>query len=83
VTAMAHELLTRSQMAPPRPAITCPSCTRYRSNFVGFASLHIPAIRQKLFDCTVHVSHGSRWVALPSRAQLDRDKQLIRDAGAR
>ena len=69
---MAHELLTRRQNEAA-PAITCLSFSRNRSgSLVGFASLHIRAIRQKLSDWPVHVSHGSRWVAALTGAARSR-----------
>ncbi|WP_046867484.1 hypothetical protein [Microvirga massiliensis] len=45
----------------------------------GFADLHYRSARLKLIGCTVHESHGSRWVELPGKAQLDRERRLVTD----
>jgi hypothetical protein len=50
-----------------------------RGSLVGFADLHLPRHRMKLFSCTVHEQNGSRWVGLPARTWVDRDGNLVRD----
>src|SRR4051794_7723100 len=62
------------------PSITVLLLKRFEANTLkGFVDLHIPHWRLKLFDCTVHESHGKRWVALPSRAQISTEREFVRD----
>ena len=77
---MLQDLIRPEPSTLPRPpGITCLSFKRVRSGgLVGFANLHIPAMRIKLFACPVQQSNGKRWVGVPSKPQLDRDRQLVR-----
>jgi hypothetical protein len=47
-----------------------------RGSLVGFADIHL-AVGLTICGCTVHQQHGKRWVGLPGRPRLDRDKQLV------
>jgi hypothetical protein len=49
-----------------------------RGSLVGFADLHVPAYRIRLFSCTVHEQNGRRWVGLPGRPWV-KDGELVRD----
>ncbi|ACL57586.1 hypothetical protein [Methylobacterium nodulans] len=52
-----------------------------RNSLKGFVTVRIPAMRLTIRDCTVHESHGKRWVGLPSKAQIGRDQELVRKDG--
>ncbi|TIM37654.1 hypothetical protein [Mesorhizobium sp.] len=50
---------------------------------VGFADVHVPAWRLKIFGCPVFDGAGRRWVSLPAKPQLDRDKRALTDANGK
>jgi hypothetical protein len=52
-----------------------------RNSLKGFVTVRIPAMRLTIRDCTVHESHGKRWIGLPSKAQISRDQELVRKDG--
>lgn len=45
---------------------------------VGFATIELP-IGLKVIDCTVCISHGKAWAALPAKPQVDKSGQVVRD----
>ncbi|WP_287250082.1 hypothetical protein [Mesorhizobium sp.] len=47
---------------------------------IGFADLHLPAWRLRLFGVAVFDNGSRRWVALPAKPQLDRDKRALTGA---
>jgi hypothetical protein len=50
-----------------------------RSNTLrGFCTVVIPEVRLRVFDLTVHESHGRRWIGLPGRPQIDREGRVRR-----
>jgi hypothetical protein len=59
------------------------SCTDWRPlhrhTLRGFITIHIAEMRLSIRDIVVHEKEGRRWVQLPSRPQLDRNQQLVRD----
>jgi len=66
------------------PGITCLAFKRHHAGTLrGFADLHLPGLRLKLFDCPTHEANGTRWVGLPAKPRLDRDKQLVREANGK
>ncbi len=51
-----------------------------RSNTLyGFCDIAIPEMRLRIFDLTVHESHGKRWVGLPAKPQITRDGTVRKD----
>jgi hypothetical protein len=51
-----------------------------RSNTLfGFADIVIPEMRLRILDATVHESHGKRWVGLPAKLQITRDRSVRLD----
>jgi hypothetical protein len=50
-----------------------------RGTLLGFANVHIPAVRIVIRDVAIHARDGKRWAALPSKAQIGKDRELIRD----
>jgi hypothetical protein len=52
----------------------------FRKNTLrGFAIIEIAELHLRMRDVAIHQQGGSRWAALPARAQIDRDGNLIRD----
>src|SRR4051812_49393195 len=39
-------------------------------SLVGFVDVHITGWRQRIYGCTVHQSHGKRWIGLPGKPSL-------------
>ncbi len=53
-----------------------------RSTLQGFADLWLRAARLHIRGCAVHEKNGKRWVRLPARQQLDKDRNVVcNDAG--
>jgi hypothetical protein len=51
-----------------------------RSNTLrGLCTVVIPEVRLRVFDLTVHESHGKRWIGLPAKPQIDRAGSAHRD----
>lgn len=50
---------------------------------VGFVDVHVPAWRLKLFGCTVFDNGTRRWVSLPGKPQIDRDKRALTDTNGK
>ena len=59
------------------------TCTAWkpleRNTLRGFADLWLRAARLHIRGCAVHEKNGKRWVQLPARPQLDKDRNLVRD----
>jgi len=55
----------------------------HKGSLYGFVELFIPEMRLRIFDATVHESHGRRWVNLPARPQVGSDGQVRRDVNGR
>ncbi|RWN58467.1 hypothetical protein [Mesorhizobium sp.] len=66
----------------PRPGVTIMDFKPIASAgaLVGFVDVHVPAWYLKLFGCAVFDKDGRRWVSLPSRPALDRDKRALTGA---
>ncbi len=85
----SHECQARDSSStaiasPSNPARTAPVvCTGWkpfeRNTLQGFADLHLAAARLNIRGCAVHEKNGKRWIQLPARPQLDKDRQLVRD----
>ena len=58
-------------------------CTAFkpfeRNTLKGFADLWLRTARLNIRGIAVHEKNGKRWVQLPARPQLDKDRQLVRD----
>ena len=66
--------------APERPAVICTAWKPFgRNTLQGFADLWLRAARLNVRGCAVHEKNGKRWIQLPARPQLDKDRNLIRD----
>ena len=50
-----------------------------RGSLLGFANVHIPAVRLVIRDVAIHMKDGKRWAQLPSKAQISKDRELIKD----
>jgi hypothetical protein len=50
-----------------------------RNTLRGFAEVRVGRTLI-INDCPAHCSHGRKWVALPSKPQLTRERELVRDA---
>lgn len=76
---MAQHLASRPREAPPilRPSITCLQFKPWRSgSLVGYCDLHLVPYRMKLFACPAFHKGGRRWVSLPERVVIDRERQV-------
>lgn len=51
-----------------------------RGSLLGFATINVQQMRMTIRDVTVHESHGKRWASLPSKPQVGRDRELVKDA---
>ena len=51
-----------------------------RNTLRGFADLHLAAARLNIHGCAVHERDGKRWIQLPARPQLDKNRNLVKDA---
>ena len=61
-------------------AVTCTAFKPFqRDTLQGFADLWLRSARLNIRGCAVHERNGKRWVQLPARPQLDKDRQLVRD----
>ena len=54
-----------------------------RNTLRGFADLWLRTARLNIKGCAVHEKNGRRWVQLPARPQLDKDRNLVRDDAAK
>jgi hypothetical protein len=67
----------------PRPGLQLLDFKRARKGTRrGFAVVRLP-IGLELRDIIIGESHGKIWALLPSKAMLDRDGQVMRDAGGK
>jgi hypothetical protein len=53
-----------------------------RSSLRGFAKFRLGRTLV-INDCPAHCSHGRKWVALPAKPQLSRERELVRDANGK
>ena len=61
-------------------SITCTNWTAFERNTLkGFADIFVAAVHLNIRGCAVHEKNGKRWVQLPARPQLDKNRDLIRD----
>jgi hypothetical protein len=61
-------------------AITVKTFKPWRQNTLrGFVDLAVPALHMTIVGCVVHVSHGKRWIGLPSKPVLDANGVAARD----
>ena len=61
-------------------AVTCTAFKPFERNTLkGFADLWLRTARLNIRGIAVHEKNGKRWVQLPARPQLDKDRQLVRD----
>ena len=51
-----------------------------RGALLGFANINIKEIRFTLRDVAIHEKNGTRWAQLPSKAQISKDRELIKGA---
>ena len=49
-----------------------------RNTLKGFADLWLRTARLKIHGCVVHEKNGRRWIQLPAKPQLDKDRNLVR-----
>ena len=63
------------------------TCTGFRpmqrNTLQGFATLRIPDICLTIHDVAVHQKNASRWVQLPSKPQVDKNGNLIKDSSGK
>jgi hypothetical protein len=45
----------------------------------GFAEIRIAQMRLTIRDVVVHEMNGKRWAQMPAKAQINKDKELIKD----
>ncbi len=63
-----------------QPAVICTAWKPFERNTLqGFADLWLRAARLNIRGCAVHQKNAKRWVQLPARPQLDKDRNLVRD----
>jgi hypothetical protein len=63
-----------------KQAIKCTAWKAVERNTLrGFASIYIPAVRLTIHDVSVHKKGESRWAQCPSKPQLDKNHNTIRD----
>ena len=66
--------------APAPPPVICTGFQPFERNTLrGFADLWLQGARLNIRGCAVHEKNGKRWIQLPARPQLDKDRQLVRD----
>jgi hypothetical protein len=53
----------------------------FRNLLRGFANFQLRKLIVR--DCLAHCSHGRKWVALPAKPQLTRERELVRDANGK
>ena len=56
-------------------------CTAWKpfewNTLKGFADLWLRTARLNVHGCAVHEKNGRRWVQLPAKPQLDKDRNLV------
>ncbi len=56
----------------------CTAWKAYEKNTLkGFADLWLRTARLNIHGCALHEKNGRRWVQLPARPQLDKDRNLV------
>lgn len=53
--------------------------TLERGSLRGFANIYIQEVHIIIRDVALHEKGGKRWAALPAKAQISKDRELIRD----
>ncbi len=67
-----------------QPAVICTAWKPFERNTLqGFADLWLRAARLNIRGCAVHQKNAKRWVQLPARPQLDKDRNLVRDTSGK
>ncbi len=67
--------------AADNATVICTAWKAYEKNTLkGFADLWLRAARLNISGVAVHEKNGRRWVQLPARPQLDKDRNLVRDS---
>ncbi len=67
-------------IAADTATVICTAWKPYEKNTLkGFADLWLRTARLNVHGCAVHEKNGRRWVQLPARPQLDKDRNLVRD----
>src|SRR3954447_19916252 len=73
----------RRQKGPPErtwPAITILAARRFASGTLkAFLKVHVPHWRLQINDCILHERDRKYWVALPGKAQIDSNNQIVTD----
>ena len=70
-----------AQTSESKTAVICTGWKAYEKNTLkGFADLWLRAARLNISGVAVHEKNGKRWVQLPARPQLDKDRNLVRDS---
>ena len=54
-----------------------------RNTLKGFADLWLRNARLNIHGCAVHEKNDRRWVQLPAKPQIDKDRNLVRDEGGK
>ena len=55
----------------------------HRNTLQGFADLWLQPAHLHIHGCAVHEKNGRRWIQLPAKPQLDKDRNLVRDEGGK
>ncbi len=64
-----------------KTSVICTAWKAHEKNTLkGFADLWLRAARLNISGVAVHEKNGKRWVQLPARPQLDKDRNLVRDS---
>ena len=65
-------------IAADTATVICTAWKPYEKNTLkGFADLWLRAARLNISGVAVHEKNGKRWVQLPARPQLDKDRNLV------
>ncbi len=65
-------------IAADTATVICTAWKPYEKNTLkGFADLWLRAARLNISGVAVHEKNGNRWVQLPARPQLDKDRNLV------
>ena len=69
-----------SRYAAEKLSIEIESFRPQRTNTLfGFATILIPELHLRIFDCTVHEKNGTRWIGLPAKPQITREGMVRKD----
>ena len=62
--------------------LKCTDFRRYTSGtLLGFGTFENTDTGMAIGDCPIHEKNGKRWVGMPARPMLDRDRNLITEGG--